>query len=196
MPKGKQMIKSIMSAIDIFTGGLNGLMFAGSNKMAITVRQNKRITSFEVESGESRSDHVVFEPVEISIDFIVSELMSKGAMKGFENAYRNNELMTISTALGVYDNMMIVSMPRYESGEILLGAFLTIQFKEYREVTPAYGEMTQESVANPSNADSVDRGTVKGKPDDNRDPPAVNISVGAQIQDYGTKKLTEWGWLE
>lgn len=178
------LISTAMSAIDIFTGGLDGLMFASSSKMAITVRQEKRITDFEVESGETKNDHVVFEPVRISIDFIVSELMNKGAMFGFDNAYKNNDTMTISTALGVYDNMMIESMPRYESGEILLGAFLTINFKEYREVQPEYGEMTEQSVAEPSNSDAVDRGTIRGANKPDIQPPTDNRSTGAKMHDW------------
>lgn len=81
-----------------------------------------RVPQFPVETGVNVSDHVIQEPIAISLSCVVSDTplllpslpRIKTTYELLRLLWRLREPLTVITALNVYDNMMIenISMPR------------------------------------------------------------------------------------
>jgi hypothetical protein len=137
-------------------------VFVSGQPMRVGVKEDKRVTKFTVESGETKNDHIVNEPIEISIDFIVTDEDAKNQLEQMRSMFRDNKLFTVQCKMGSYPNMLIQSFPHDETAQLYDGASVPLSFIEWRETTPEYGTLKQEAVRNPQHSSTVSRGKQTG----------------------------------
>jgi hypothetical protein len=105
------------------------------------VKSEKRATRFSVESGATRSDHVIDSPLEIPIEM---ELWGKDAQEAYdalEKIFKDRTLVTIETRVGMYTDMLLEAMPHTETTSNFGGATINARFLQWVEVVPEYGEL-------------------------------------------------------
>lgn len=137
-------------------------VFASASPMRVSVKEEKRVTKFTVESGEERNDHIVTQATEITIDFMVSDENAKNAIEQLRSMYRENKLFVVQCKMGSYPNMLIESFPHDETTDVYEGATVPLRFTEWRETTPEYGTITQEQVRDKEHSSTVSRGKQSG----------------------------------
>ena len=71
-------------------------MFSLLNPMHVIVDEHRRLTAFPVEDGSNRSDHVVEEPIQITIDFLVQDDLIN-QIQSIRSAWEDNKLFTVMT---------------------------------------------------------------------------------------------------
>ena len=140
-----------------------GILFHSASPMRVSVREEKRATKFQVESGEVRNDHVIDLPTEIVVDFLIAGNEARAQYANLVTKYHAKEPVIIQTRLTSYDNMLIESIGREEIADIAEGSTMSVRFIEWREITPEYGELTPEKTQSPKHTDTVNRGKVTGK---------------------------------
>ncbi|MBG5918900.1 phage baseplate protein [Providencia vermicola] len=141
--------------IDDFT-----VLFETASPIQINVRDEHKATQFTVESGETRSDHVVVQPVEISMSLIlVGEL--KNAFEMMQQAYDQHQLVGIQTRVKTYQPLLLVSFDHDESPDMTDAIKLSLRFTEWRNIEPEYGALPPRKVAKKAQSSTVNRGKVQ-----------------------------------
>lgn len=125
--------------------------------MHVIVEEHRRLTAFPVEDGSNRSDHVVEEPIQITIDFLVQDDIVN-QLQSIKTAWRDNKLFTVMTRGDMYKDMFLVAMPHDEPSN-MIGIGLNLIFQEFKTVYPEYGEVPIR-VAQPKQSDTKQRGQV------------------------------------
>lgn len=171
---------SFTSPVQILDAEGFGTVFTSAHPMQIDVTDESKATEFTIETGESRSDHVVKKPIEITISFMLVDFDARNQFENIRSAKEANTLVTIQTKMSTYDRFLIESISHSENANIALGATVDVRFLEWREVTPEYGELKQEQVAQKSQSSTVERGKQTGVEAN----PRQKQSVGAKIADW------------
>lgn len=127
------------------------------NPMHVIVDEQRRLTAFPVEDGSNRTDHVVEEPIQITIDFLVQDDLVN-QLQSIKSAWRDNRLFTVMTRGAMYKDMFLVAMPHDEPSN-MIGIGLNLTFQEFKTVYPEYGEVPIR-VAQPKQSDTKQRGQV------------------------------------
>lgn len=174
---------SFTSPITIIDQDTFGFLFMSAHPMRVDVSDESKATKFTVETGETRSDHVVKQPVEINISFMLVDLFARNQFENIRNAKEKNTLVTIQTKMSTYTRFLIESISHSESADIAQGAVVNVRFTEWREVTPQYGELQQESVSQKSQSSTVERGKQAGK----ETTPQQKGSVASKMSDWAFK---------
>lgn len=133
-------------------------MFTASAPMRVAVDQSKTVTSYAVENGSERNDHVVFNPIDLNIDLILT-IDSRAQYAAIQQAYRTNRLVTVQTKVSSFRHMLIYMMPHDEN--VALGDSISVpmRLQEWVTVQPSYGTLPPSSVRNKANSSTVGRGT-------------------------------------
>lgn len=121
-------------------------IFATTHPMRMTVRESKRATKFVVEDGTTRSDHVVVDPIEISIDLVILDEDARNGYEQIRQAWRDNKLVTVQGKVGSYKSMLITEIPHDESPEYGMGIAMPMKLTEWRSVSPQYGALPPSKV--------------------------------------------------
>lgn len=151
-------------------------IFDSASPMRISVREDATITRFPVENGEEKSDHMVIEPVEIVIDFLLTE-DTKTEYQALRETFLGKKLVTVQTKVASYPSMLIEAMPHEESPQIGTAIFVPIRFAEWRPVTPE----TSDAVADPKQSKTTPRGQQQTTPT----PPATKAKGSIAYDWFG-----------
>lgn len=133
-------------------------LFVAANPMRVSVREEKRITKFQVEDGGTRSDHVVQDAREIAIDLLIEDEFARNMYLQLQQAWRDNRLVIVQTKVSSYENMLIESIPHDETPELGNGISMPIRLTEWRTVTPQYGSLPPSKVASKKQSDTAKQG--------------------------------------
>lgn len=133
-------------------------LFVAAQPMRMTVREIKRPTKFVVEDGSTRSDHVVTDAVEISIDLILQDGDARNGYEEIRQAWRDNRLVTVQGKVGSYSSMLIAEIPHDESPEFGMGISMPIRLVEWRAVKPEYGDLPPSKVKSKKQASTAKGG--------------------------------------
>ena len=139
-------------------------LFTATSPMRVTVREEKKVTKFQVEDGSERSDHVVRLATEIGIDLVIEDEFARGMYLQLQQAWRDNKLVIVQTKVASYESMLIESMPHDETPEMGNGISMPIRLTEWRTVTPQYGSLPPSKVANKKQADTAKQGQKQSSP--------------------------------
>lgn len=154
-------------------------LFAAAQPMRMTVREIRRATKFVVEDGSTRSDHVVVEAIEISIDLILQDQDSRNGYEQIRQAWRDNRLVTVQGKVGSYNSMLITDIPHDESPEYGMGIAIPMRLTEWRAVKPEYGTLPPSKVKSKKQASTAKGGqkqtTEASQPTKNRASVAYRI---------------------
>jgi len=154
-------------------------LFVSASPMRMTVREVKRVTKYQVEDGSSRSDHVVIDPVEISIDLVIEDQFARDGYQQIRQAWLDNRLLTVQGKVSSYPNMLISEMPHDESPEYGMGVAMPIRLVEWRTVTPQYAALPPSKVKKPQQASTAKKGQKQGAEAD--EPAKRKASVAYRI---------------
>lgn len=154
-------------------------LFVAAQPMRMTVREIRRATKFVVEDGSTRSDHVVVEAVEISLDLILQDQDSRNGYEQIRQAWRDNRLVTVQGKVGSYKSMLITDIPHDESPEFGMGISIPMRLTEWRAVKPEYGTLPPSKVKNKKQA-STSKGGQK-QTDEASQPTKRRASVAYGI---------------
>ena len=160
------------------------VLFSSSNPMRLSVFDEKRITRFQVESGEERSDHVVTSAIEINIEFVLAGFDAREQFKAIRQAFLDHRLVTVQSRMATYEDMLIEAMPHEETSVVYDGAVVPVRLVQWRSVEPEYGELQQEQVANPAQSSTVQRGRQEGQ----------EVPAGGETERQGST-LSRWGLI-
>ncbi|ETT00038.1 hypothetical protein M5X66_10465 [Providencia sp. PROV188] len=135
-------------------------LFETANPIKVTIRDEHKATQFAVESGESRSDHVVVQPIEINMDLILTG-ETKNAFERMQQIYDTHQLVGIQTRVKTYQPMLLVSFSHDETPDMADAINLSLHFTEWQAVEPEYGELPPRKVAKKEQSSTVNRGKVQ-----------------------------------
>lgn len=152
---------SLMTRIAILDNDTLMPIFQSAHPMRVSVLPEKRATKFAVEDGTDRSDHVVQELVQISMDFTVVDDVRQ-AYESLYQVWEQNGLVTVQTKVRSFENMLILSIPHDEDISLGTGISMPIRLQEWIEVKPEEGELPPKKVVNKNQSSTVQRGQVKG----------------------------------
>lgn len=127
-------------------------LFTAAQPMRVSVRDTKRATKFEVEDGTTRSDHVVQDQIEISIDLLLQDEDARDAYQQIKQAKNDNRLVIVQTKVDSYESMLITEIPHDETVELGNAISMPMRLVEWRTVTPQYGALPPSKVKNKKQA--------------------------------------------
>lgn len=133
-------------------------LFTATHPMRVSVREEKKITKFQVEDGGTRSDHAVKLATEIGIDLMIEDEFARNMYLQLQQAWRDNRLVIVQTKVSSYENMLIESIPHDETPELGNGISMPIRLTEWRTVTPQYGSLPPSKVASKKQSDTAKQG--------------------------------------
>ena len=152
----------MITDVKIFDTDSFTTLFETASPIKINIRDEHKATTFQVESGETRSDHVVVQAVEIGMDLILSGEL-KNAFGLMQQAWEQNKLVGIQTRVKTYQPMLLVNFYHDETSEMADAIQLSLRFTEWRSVTPEYGDLPPKKVQKPSQSSTVKRGGAQTK---------------------------------
>jgi hypothetical protein len=125
------------------------------------INESARIAEHPVESGGTISDNRVIQPVEIELILYVTDY--ENTYKRIKAAFLANELLTVQTRTGIYQNMAIEAMPHEES-PVKIGVLdMMLRLKEIKLVKAQFQALPPRQVKYPKDTSTVDRGEQKQK---------------------------------
>lgn len=150
------------SKVQVLDGETFSVLFQDPTIMRVGVTEAQTPTKFQVETGETRNDHVIEEAIEVVVYFNLLSESARDQFAAIREAKDANRLVTIQTKMSSYDNMLIESIGLDESAYVYSGAEVPVTFSEWREVSPEYGDLKQEQVAEPKQASTKKSGKQSG----------------------------------
>lgn len=133
-------------------------IWPGAEVMSLSVTQIATATKFAVEDGTTRSDHVVQNPIEISLTIMLVDDISQ-AFEEILDTYERNGLVTIQTRTAVYTDLLVVAIPQAQKSDALDASEVSVKLSQWREVVPEYGALSPKKVAKKKQASTINNGT-------------------------------------
>lgn len=134
-----------------------------------------QISSFAMENGSRRSDHIIINPDEVSISFEQNNQEEGGSEFGtraanlletLKKARQDRELYEVVTRHFAYQNMAIADIQASHSGPFTGRLISTVRFVEFPEVELASVELPESIVQAPvqkTASSQVDSGRIDGE---------------------------------
>ncbi|MDO1709649.1 hypothetical protein Q2357_06610 [Proteus mirabilis] len=152
----------MITEVKIFDLASFSTLFDSVSPIQINVRDEHKATQFQVESGETRSDHVIINPVEIGIDLLLTGEM-KNIFSSMQQAFDEHKLVGIQTRAKTYQPMLLTSFNHDEIPDMIDAIKLSLRFIEWRTVEPEYGDLPPRATQKPAQSSTVNRGNVQTK---------------------------------
>lgn len=160
-PAGIRQFMNPTRAVDVVAittqGGFTPIL-SNARPLSANVRERADLMKHPLEDGSSITDHIVFLPTEITLPLIIAGATFESDFQTLRQLYLAGTLLTIQTRTGAYENMVIGELPHEESSRVFDGVAVRLVLKEARIVQAEYGELSQNSVENPTHASTVKRG--------------------------------------
>ncbi|PHM70352.1 phage baseplate protein [Xenorhabdus sp. KJ12.1] len=176
----------MITEVKIFNVDTFVTLFESANPLQVSVRDEHKVTKFQVENGETRSDHIVIEAVEIGMEVLLTGEL-KNHFAAMQQAYDTHQLVGIQTRVKTYQPMILTNLYHDEVPEMADAIKLSLRFAEWRTIEPEYGELPPRRVAKKAQSGTVNRGNVQTK-----DVEGKKKSIATKIMDgeglFGTKQ--------
>lgn len=176
----------MITEVKIFDTESFATLFDSVSPIQINVRDEHKATQFQVESGETRSDHIVVNAVEIGMDLIITGEL-KDSFEAMQQAYDQHKLVGVQTRVKTYQPMLMVNFYHDEIPDMADAIKLSLRFTEWRTVEPEYGDLPPRKVAKKEQSGTVNRGKVQTKEADTA--TKKKGSVMTKGVDWATEKL-------
>ena len=132
-------------------------LFTASQPMRVSVREDGKLTQFPVEDGTTRSDHFVRQPIQITVDFLLTD-DTRNAFSELREAFAEKRILTVQTKVAVYFSLIITAIPHDETPENGSTIAVPVVLQEWRTIQPEYGELPPKKVTQKKQASTVKRG--------------------------------------
>jgi phage-related baseplate assembly protein len=136
-------------------------LFVSARPASVRFMEGAYIAQHPVESGGTISDNRVFGPVEVDITFYVTDYVQ--TMQRIMSAYKGEELLSVRTMTGIYDNMCIVMVPHDEVPDMAGVVMLNMRLSEVLLVQAQYEALPPAKVSAANDASTKKRGEVTPK---------------------------------
>jgi len=133
-------------------------IFVGADQLKVEVLPTAKIMSHPLEDGSTRSDHIVYNPVELQIEVSLTGANYKDVYSEIFQFYSTGTTIVVSTKTDNYENQLIDELPHEESPDVFDGITLTIKTKEVRFAATG----TTVLPVNPADEDTNDQSTTQG----------------------------------
>lgn len=162
--------------VGIFNQSGFGQLFQQARPLKLHLRERAKVMQHPIESGSVITDHEIFLPQEIEIDFIltagggiagdlISVILGNGLTANVTSLYQqirtyytSGIIMTIQTKVGSYPNMIIYDMTHEESAEMFDSLLVKVKFRQVQFVTAQYVSLPPQDVVNPTDASTQQTG--------------------------------------
>jgi hypothetical protein len=135
------------------------LAFGGNARpMKVNVDETGKLMRHPLEDGSKITDHLVFEPNEITIPVMIQGDY-RPVVEQIRQSYRDGVLFTITTRAGVYRNMALSEMPHEETTDAFDVIVMTLKFGEAVFIKTALGA----AVKSKKHAKTAKRGQVQSQ---------------------------------
>lgn len=152
----------MITDVKIFDAESFTTLFETASPIKINIRDEHKTTTFQVESGETRSDHVVVQAVAIDMELILSGEL-KNAFGLMQQTWEQNKLVGIQTRVKTYQPMLLVNFYHDETAEMTDAIRLSLQFTEWRSVEPEYRDLPPKKVQKPPQSSTLKRGDTQAR---------------------------------
>jgi len=152
-------------------------IFREARPLKVRVNQEARVMQHPVENGTVVTDHRVLQPIEIELSLIAPSEEYRTVYENIRQYYLNATLLFIHTRTGIYANQLISSMPHEEDPSLYDAITIALKTREVQFVEPVFTQIPQ----NPSNQNTIKRGTQQGKAPEAKKSSAVLQGFNAAI---------------
>lgn len=152
----------MITEVKIFDVNSFVTLFDSASPVKLTISDSHKATSFQVESGETRSDHVVVNAVTISMDLMIAG-ETEDEFKAIQQAYDGHKLVCIQTRVRAYGPMLITGFNHDETPEMTDGLRLSLTLTEWRVIEPEYGELPPRKVVKKKQSSTMNCGKVQAQ---------------------------------
>lgn len=133
-------------------------VFTGASIIDVSISDTSMQQSQPVESGDEKTDYVVFNPIEIDMKLSVAGDEYEQTYREIEAAYRSQTFLFVQSRVKVYGDMYVAGIPHEETSKNADGFIMAISFKEaMRPVTSV-----KYAPASRTDASTASRGGQKG----------------------------------
>lgn len=151
-------------------------LFRLARPMKARINEFAKVMEHPIETGETITDHIVFQPNEIELDVFLSSDDFRSVYEQIKQPYKNGDLVTVQSRTSTYEDMLIQSIPHDEDPDVYDGVIMTIKMKQAFFVTAQFGSLPPSQVKNPVQASTQGLGNQQTKDE-------VRPSVLSQIGD-------------
>ena len=167
--------------VGVFDQSFNQV-FQQARPMELRVQPTSKLMRHPLETGSLITDHQIFLPVELEMDFLLSNgggiaggilslVQGNGLTSSFQSLYQQidayykaSTIFTIQTKVSTFQNMVIEKLPHVEKPEMWDGILLKVRFSEAQFVSAQYSTLPPSSVVNPTNASTLQIGEQQAFP--------------------------------
>lgn len=135
-------------------------VFPGARPMRVEVKRILRPAEHPLETGAVTTDHVIFEPIDITLYVILPSPDYRNTYESIVQFYQAAELLIVKTKGATFNNMLISEIPHVEDSEHFNALTMILKLRQTLFVTSEF----QEVPADPQNTPTVSKGTVNGQP--------------------------------
>lgn len=136
-------------------------IFQDARAIKASIKEDSQVMTHPVEDGTVIADHKVISPTEIELVCIMSSELYRITYEAIKLAFRESSLMTVQTRTGVYNSMVIASMPHTEDADMHNAVAISIKLVEVKTV--AYTEGEAPTVGNPESSKNITTNDVGNK---------------------------------
>lgn len=127
------------------------------------ILETSKLTEHPLENGQVKADSKIQMPAEISVKIALPATEYKDTLEKIKEYRLNNQPIYIETKYGVFKNMQIVNIPCTLNAQNVNRVTFTLKFKQVL-VAQDVGGMTNNTVANPTDATTQNTGLKTGTP--------------------------------
>lgn len=136
-------------------------VFVGASIIKAEVKEESKVMSHPVESGQTIEDEIVFQPTTVTLSMVLNPVTYRAVYQEIKQLYDKREILTVQTKVNSYASLVIEQLPHDEDGSIFDTIAIAIRLKEVRFVETEYEAYTPTKVRNPADASNKKTGEAK-----------------------------------
>jgi len=138
-------------------------LFTLARPIKAVVKEDSKLMEHPLETGVTIVDHSIILPIEIELSMIPTRGEYRDVYQRIRQSFKNRDLLVVQTKTGLYENLLLQSIPHEEDPELYDTITLALKLKEALIVTAQYNKLPAKSVRNKTNASTVDKGQQQPK---------------------------------
>jgi len=129
-------------------------VFPGGRPIKATIKEEATFFKHPLENSTSRTDHIIFNPVEITLNVVLIGEQYRNVYQQIKQIFRGQTQLIVQTKTDTYENMYIQGMPHDEDPGSFDAVIMSLMLAE----TQLAATEVVFQAARLSDSDTVDRG--------------------------------------
>ena len=148
-------------------------VFTEGRPVKATINDDATFFKHPLENSDQRTDHIIFNPVEINLTLILAGREARTAFATIKQAYANQTKLIVKTRADTYDDLYVKAMPHDESPDSYDAVVINLILEETRIA----GADVSFKPLNSSDSNTVRRGQQRTKtPTDKQESRASTLA--------------------